>query len=251
MIPSAANLPSEPCDVLALGAHPDDVELFAGGTLALLAAQGKRVAAVALTRGECGSRGTVEQRAAEAHAAAKVLGVECGTLALPDSRLADCDEQRLAVAAALRLLRPRLLLTHAPDGRHPDHDATHTLVRSARFLANMARAPLAGERWEIPRTLFFAGNDTAYPAPASVIVTFGDSIFQIKLRALRAYGSQFAGSLDATDDRQAPTMIASPAYWRYIETRARFYGAMAGGEFGEPLYHDSPWPLASAAGLMP
>jgi len=251
MIPAAATLPEGPCDVLALGAHPDDAELFAGGTLALLAAQGMRVAVVALTRGEYGSRGTVEQRANEARAAAEVLHVAHGSLALPDSRLADSDEQRLAVATALRRLRPRLLLTHAPDGRHPDHDAAHQLVRSARFLANMARAPIEGKRWQVPRTLSFLGNDAGTPPAPDVVVTYGEDIFQLKLRALRAYASQFAGSANATPDGQPPTLIASAAYWLHIESRARFYGTMGGGEYGEPMMHDGPWPMPLAKGLMP
>ena len=109
-------------DVLAIGAHPDDVEMIVGGTLAKLIDRGKSVAILDLTRGEMGSRGTAEERVREAQAAARVLGVcERITLDLGDGRLQDTLENRIQVTEVLRRLRPTLVLAHYWDDLHPDH----------------------------------------------------------------------------------------------------------------------------------
>src|SRR5262249_51776757 len=125
-------------DVGAFFAHPDDAEIVAGGTLAREAARGRRVAVVDLTRGESGSRGTPETRAAEAAEAARTLGAaQREALGLPDGRLADDAEQRDAVVAAIRRLRPRIVILPHWEQRHPDHTAAGRLVYAASFLAGL------------------------------------------------------------------------------------------------------------------
>ena len=114
--------PADNMDVVAFGAHPDDVELSAGGTLAKLAAQGKRCAIVDLTRGELGTRGSAELRATEASNAAKILGlVHRENLGLADGFFEVNEEALMLVVSAIRRLRPAIVLANALEDRHPDH----------------------------------------------------------------------------------------------------------------------------------
>lgn len=217
----------ERCDVLTVAAHPDDAELGCGATLARLAAAGKRVGMLDLTRGEGATRGTVETREAEAAAAARALGVAWrACLALPDGGLAAHDEAQLAhVVAALRSAAPRaLLLPHAEDP-HPDHGATAMLLRRGVFLAGLARwRPELGAPHR-PRLLL------AYPGPRQLwqpdLVVDVSPSYPAKRAALAAHASQFdpaAGSL---------THLASGYFLAAIEGRDRACGNTAGYEFAE------------------
>ena len=123
-------------DAAGFCAHPDDAELVMGGALALMAEKGRRLALVDLTRGESGSRGTPETRAAEAAEAARILGVaHRESLGLPDARLEVVPEQKDRIVEAVRRLRPRLVLLQHWEQRHPDHAAASRLVYDARFMA--------------------------------------------------------------------------------------------------------------------
>src|SRR5216684_252559 len=113
---------SAPLDILAIAAHRDDVEQTCGGTLLKMAERGHRTAILDLTRGEMGTRGSAEDRAREAAAAARILRVSWrGALDIPDSRVENTFENRLKVAAVVRLLRPRVVILPYEKGRHPDH----------------------------------------------------------------------------------------------------------------------------------
>src|SRR6185436_1090233 len=130
-------------DVLAIGAHPDDVELGCGATLAKLARQGRRVGILHLTRGEAGTRGTAEERLAEAERAAAALGAaELAFLDCGDGSLRTGPDEEDALIEVLRTWRPDLLLTPTPHDRHPDHGRAHRLAEAASFYAGLAgRAP--------------------------------------------------------------------------------------------------------------
>jgi len=224
------------CDILAIGAHPDDIELGIGGTLALFAAQGLRVALVDLTQGEMGSRGTVEERAREAAEAAQILGAthrEC--LGLPDSALADTPEQRMRIADCIRRLRPRLLLTHMAPDRHPDHSAANALVHAANFTAGLIKLDLPGAPHRADRILHF------YPyteGPEPPLVVDISNTFETKRAALRAYQSQFHNPHYTGPE----TAISSQAFWDAIETRAAYWGSRIGVAYGEPLHAPLPIP---------
>ncbi len=223
-------------DVLAIGAHPDDVELFAGGTLALAAGRGRRVAILDLSAGESATRGTPATRAREAAAAADRLGVghrEC--LGLPDSALGATREQLITLTAALRRLRPRLVLTHWLEDRHPDHRHAYELVREAVFFTNVGGYPAAGERWRIEALACFIGNPPRPPARVDWIVDTSAG-WDRKLAALEAYASQFRAS---PGDPRA-TYIASPEYWEQLGRRDRAWGHMIGASHGEPFVTETP-----------
>ena len=129
---------SKQVDVLAIGAHPDDVELCCGGTIARLVQLGYRVGLAEMTKGELGTRGTIEQRSLEASTAADILGVyERENLGMPDGDIQLTSENRLSLVRLIRKRRPRLIITHSKVG-HPDHWQTHELVNQAVYHAGLA-----------------------------------------------------------------------------------------------------------------
>src|SRR5262249_50726118 len=135
----SAFMSTGPFDIAGICAHPDDAELVMGGTLALAASRGRRVALVDLTRGESGSRGTPELRASEAAEAARILGAaHRESLGLPDSRLEVSPTQKDVVVSALRRLQPRVVIFPHWEQRHPDHSAASRLVYESSFLAGLA-----------------------------------------------------------------------------------------------------------------
>jgi bacillithiol biosynthesis deacetylase BshB1 len=234
----------KPCEVLALGAHPDDVELGCGATLARLAAAGRTVGILDLTAGELATRGSVEQRAAEAAAAAVALGVAWRScLGLPDGGLDAGDgEQAEALVHALRTARPRALLLPHRDDPHPDHPAAAALARRAAFLAGVARClPSAGTPHRPALLLEYPGPRQLF---APVLVIDVSAHYDAKRRALAAHGSQFdaGGGL--------PTHLASGHYLAAVEGRDRACGNGVGCEFGEGFTAPGPLPAGEVAWLL-
>ena len=216
-----------PCDVLAVGAHPDDVELGCGATVARLAAAGRRIAILDLTAGELGTRGDVETRAREARAASAALGVawrHC--LSLPDGGLNGGDDGQLAaVVGALRAALPRAVLV--PDDRdpHPDHAAAAALLRRGAFLAGVGKyRPECGSPWR-------PGLLLAYPGPRQLLtpalVVDVTAAYAAKRAALAAHASQFDPGAGTA------THLASGHFPAAIEGRDRACGNLIGTEFGE------------------
>ncbi len=218
--------------VLAFAAHPDDAELGCGATLAAFAASGGQAVIVDLTGGERASRGTKEERWAEAQEAAKALGVERLGLELPDTALdAASDVQRRAVVQAIRTFKPAFVLLPHPDDPHPDHRQASLLVQAATFLAGVhgfARDLGAAFR---PALLL------AYPGPRQVgeptVVVDVSASYGKKRHALAAYRSQFGAGETATH-------LASGYFLAAIEGRDRAYGNTVGVEFGEGLFALGP-----------
>ncbi len=234
-------------DLLGLCAHPDDAELVMGGTLALAAARGRRLALVDLTRGESGSRGTPEVRADEAAEAARRLGVEHReNLGLPDGGLQVIPAYKDAVVGVLRRLRPAVVLTQHWEQRHPDHAATSRIVQEASFLAGLRNyRPDLGAAWR-PRKLVYAVTLTeTQEAPPSFVVDV-TAVWETKMSAVAAYVSQFV---------PRPGDPASPLdrYRETIELAARRHGERVGVRFGEgfvtrePLLVDDVTSLGAAA----
>lgn len=224
-------------DVLAFGAHPDDAETACGGLLAKLARRGYRVAICDLTRGELATNGTPDERAREAEAAARVLGLAARLqLALPDGGLDGGDpRQAEAVVRTLRAEAPRLVLGPHPHARHPDHVEAARLVRRARFFASVARfAPGVGP--PVPRPVHLRALDF-WPLRPSFVVDIGAEL-PTKLAALGCYRSQFERG-----EESRATILNDPAYLQRVETAARHYGALIGSSAGEPYVMDGAVPL--------
>ncbi|MEZ5064794.1 MAG: bacillithiol biosynthesis deacetylase BshB1 [bacterium] len=211
---------------VAFGAHPDDVELYAGGLVAGWARRGVEVTLVDLTAGELGTRGSVETRAAEAAEAARILGVKREGLRLPDGKLSAEDPAQLAaVVEALRRHRPDVILGPGPRDPHPDHAAACLLIRKARFLARLAKWPAAGEPCR-PGPVLLYEQKTPFE-PDLIVDVSADQ--ETKRRAIAAYGSQFRR--EAGD--AAKTEISEPAFHAMLEARSRVHGYRIGAEWGE------------------
>ena len=233
-------------DVLAVGAHPDDVELGCGGTVALLAAAGRAVGIVHLTSGEAGSRGSAELRRREAAAAARELGVttlqilDCGDGGLRIGR----DEED-ALIEVVRRLRPRLVLGPPPSDRHPDHGRAHALLRDACFYAGLAkRSPELGAPHR-PAALFcYLQHDLAVPTFVVDVTT----AWARKVAALDAYASQL---WRAGDTKQTNTFVSSREFRLSIEARARHLGVGIGATYGEGFLALGPLAVADPLDLLP
>ena len=230
-------------DALFFGAHPDDVELSSGGLAALLAAHGHAVGIADLTRGERGTRGTVEERAAEAAAAARELGVAWrGSLGLPDLGLDRHDPaQQAAVVGCLREHRPRLVVAPDPEDVHPDHVEASRLVARCCYLAGLARFEAPGERHR-PERLLFALYRSATPAHLVVDVS---PAWERRMRAVRAHRSQLDPALGPA------TYLTAPGFLEEVEARARSLGALIGARYGEGYRVRGPLAVTDARALLP
>jgi bacillithiol biosynthesis deacetylase BshB1 len=239
----------ERVDILAVGAHPDDVELGCGGTLALLARRGRRVGILHLTRGEAGTRGTPDERRREAEAAAGALGatalelLDCG-----DGGLRTGPEEEDAVIAVLRRWRPELVLGPAPSDRHPDHGRAHRLLADACYYGGLVRRG-GGEPHRPAAVFSYLQHDPLEPA---FIVDVTDG-WEAKLAALACYRTQLhQPGEDAGADGDVPaTKVSSPEFRAAVEGRARHYGLAIGAELGEPFWSRLPLAVADPMDLLP
>ncbi len=215
-------------DVLAIGAHPDDVDMICGGTLAKLASRGKTLAILDLTRGEMGTRGTPETRAEEAQASAEKLGAKERTiLDLGDGVLADNGESRRQVIEIIRRLRPALILTHYWDDLHPDHSAAGRILRSIMYPMGFSNYPADGEPYRPNEVLFFMAHT---PFTPDFIVDI-DGFHDQKMDAIRCFRSQFYNP----GSEEPPTGISQPDFLHRLEARARYFGGLIGRTHGEPF----------------
>lgn len=224
---------TEPLDVLAVFAHPDDAELLCGGALAKSADSGARVGILDLTRGEMGSQGTPERRAQEAAEAARILGITVRrNLGLPDSRLENTEANRLALVAVLRELRPRVVVTHWRVGRHRDHRITCDLVRDACFLSALKKLDAPGTPFR-PLKLVYATAFREDADPPSFVVDVTGQMDR-KVDAITAFASQFEGKTQAGEvfpggDRPLPDQIRA---------KCAHYGSLIRVAYGEPFRID-------------
>ena len=183
---------TEPLDLLVIMAHSDDAELLCGGSLSKAAARGDRVGVLDLTRGEAASIGSVETRAEEAARSAEVMGLAVRRNAgLRDSGLINDDESRSVVVGLIRELRPRVIVTHWREGRHPDHRVAAQLAYDASFLSALKNYDAPGDPHQpekVVHCLLFRED----APPPSFVVDITDHI-DTKMAALACFESQFSG----------------------------------------------------------
>lgn len=213
-------------DILAFGAHPDDVELGAGATVAKMVATGKKVGIIDLTRGELGTRGTAETRDTEAADAAKILGVEVReNLSFRDGFFTDDESHQLEIIKMIRKYRPEIVLCNAVEDRHIDHGKGSEVVEKACFLSGLKKIETGQEAWR-PKHIFHYIQ--WYPLKPDFILDVS-GFLETKKQACFAYKTQFHDP----ENKEPDTPISSKLFQDSIENRAKDLGMLIGTEAGE------------------
>jgi len=221
-------------DLLAIAAHPDDVELTCGGTLLKMAQLGYKTGILDLTAGEMGTRGTPETRATEAAKAAKLLRASWrGTLGVPDSDVQPSRPHKLRLAAQIRELRPKTVILPYWEARHPDHYNASTLGYEGCFLAGLKQLPLAGE----PHRPFKILYATSFADVRPTFVVDITAQYAQRHKAILAFGSQFRPQKGEPHRRFKKTnvFLAIDRLEDEMNLLARHYGEMIGVKYGEPF----------------
>jgi bacillithiol biosynthesis deacetylase BshB1 len=223
----------DPVDVLAIGPHPDDIEIGIGGIVAKHAALGLRVGLCDLTAGEMGSNGTIQERLAEAETARAVLGARWRVnLRLPDRAIGSDSSHGIKVASLVRQARPRVVALPYWSDRHPDHVTSSHVLTNAIFNAGLRGFVADGPAWKPVWVCYYFINDSVAP---SFVVDVSDQ-YETKRRALASHVSQFR---PAAPDA-VPTRLTASTFSQLIESRDAQFGALAGVEFAEGIVVREP-----------
>jgi len=212
-------------DVLAIAAHPDDIEITCGGTLLKMVSMGRTTGVLDLTRGEMGTLGTQEDRDKEAEEAGRLLNLSWrGNLSLPDSAVENNQENKLKLAQVIRDKRPELVILPHWEQRHPDHLACSRLGYDACFIAGLKKAALECEPFR-PRKIvyvsYFRNNDYSFLVDITEFI-------EEKCEAVAAYKSQFSNPVTAKHIFQPGVDI-----YELMRTRARALGQLVGVQYAE------------------
>jgi bacillithiol biosynthesis deacetylase BshB1 len=217
-------------DLLAIAAHPDDVELTCGGTLIKMAQRGYKTGVLDLTAGEMGTRGTPETRAKESALAARLMGVQWReVLGAPDSDVQSNREHKLRLAATIRHLRPRTVILPYWEARHPDHYHASTLGYEGCFLAGLKQAPIAGEAYR-PFKILYSMAFAVDVRPTFVVDI--SMQYEKRRKAILAYGSQFRPT---KSEKTNKVYLAIDELENRMNLLARHYGQMIDVQYGEPF----------------
>lgn len=218
-------------DILAIGAHPDDVELGCGGTIAKLIAEGKTVTIIDLTQGELGTRGTNFTRAEEATRACEILGVSAReNLKMKDGFLLNCEEYQMQIVKIIRKYQPDIVLSNAIEDRHPDHAKASKLVSDACFLSGLVKiqTDLDGNTqkpWRPKQIFNYIQWKNITPDFVIDISDFMDK----KIEACLAYKTQFYDP----DSTEPMTPIATKDFLESLTYRAQDLGRLSGVDYAE------------------
>ena len=225
-------------DILAFGAHPDDVEMSCSGTLMKMIDAGRTAGVIDLTRGELGTRGTPEIRMQEAEAAAKVMGISVReNLSMRDGFFLNDEEHQMKVIRIIRKYQPEIVFANAVEDRHPDHGRGADLLRDAAFKSGLRMIETLDEdgnpqaAWR-PKKIFHYNQDRLLKPSFVVDIT---GYWERKLASIRAYKSQFYDP----NSKEPESYISSKPFWKFMEGRARELGHWVGGEFGESFISET------------
>jgi bacillithiol biosynthesis deacetylase BshB1 len=220
-------------DVIFFGAHPDDVEICAGATVAKLVRDGLRVGIVDLTQGEMGTRGTPKLRQREAQNAARALGATFRQqLDFRDGNLQTGREQELEIIEILRAARPSLVFAPYPDDRHPDHTRTGQIITDAWFYAGLKSLKSGYPSHRAQAVCYYLQN---YMFTPSFVVDVS-AVWKQKMRAVLKFKSQFHDPRS----KEPATFISDPRFLELIEARGRHFGALIGATWGEAFVTKQP-----------
>ena len=219
-------------NILAIGVHPDDVELGCSGTLIKEINRGKRIGILDLTEGELGTRGTVQTRYSEADEAAKIIGTAVRENAqMRDGFFKNDEEHQLRLITYIRKYQPEIIFANILEDRHPDHGRAGNLVYDACFLSGLLKIETKDadgkpqEKWR-PKYLFHYIQDRFYEP--DFIVDISD-VWDQRLQSIKAYKTQFYN----TELNEPQTYISSPEFLESITSRARLLGKRIGVPFAE------------------
>lgn len=235
--------------VMAIGAHPDDVELGCAGTLYNHVRKGQQIAIVDLTEGELGSRGTIATRYAEAKAASDVLGVSYRhNLKMEDGFFELNRANILKIVQIIRLHQPEIVLANAPSDRHPDHGRAAALIRDAAFLSGLIKIETewegaAQQAWRPKRVFHYIQDRFIEP---TFIVDVSDSM-EVKMESVKCYGTQF---FSKADDGAPVTYISTEKFLDKIRDRASLLGKRIGVTYGEGFISEANLGIADLDRLL-
>ena len=218
-------------DILAFGAHPDDVELGCAGTLLGAIAEGKKVGVIDLTKGELGTRGSISQRLSEAQLASEVIGLTIReNLEMADGFFINNKEHQLIIIETIRRFQPSIIFCNAPEDRHPDHGRAASLVAEAAFLSGLKKIQtihngVAQEAWRPTQVFHYIQSRNLTP---NFVVDISKHI-EKKMEAILAYSSQFYDPKSNEPD----TFISSAAFLEFVKGRAKELGQQIGVQYAE------------------
>ncbi len=218
-------------DILVFGAHPDDAELGAGGTIAKEIANGKKVGIVDLTRGELGTRGTAEIRDSEAQAAAGILQVAVReNLKFRDGFFINDEAHQLAIIKMVRKYQPEIVLCNAIDDRHIDHGKGSKLVSDACFLSGLIKISTTIENnTQAPWRPKFVYHYIQWKNLVPDFVIDISGFMDVKVKSILAYGSQFHDA----NSKEPETPISSKTFIESVKYRAQDLGRLVGTDYAE------------------
>lgn len=221
-------------DILAIAVHPDDVELGCAGTLMMEKNKGKKVGVIDLTKGELGTRGSVETRAKEAADAAQIMQLDVReNIGMADGFFKNDEAHQRLLIRYIRMYQPEIVLANALDDRHPDHGRAGHLIKDACFLSGLRKIETTDnhgnpqERWR-PKYIFHYIQDRYYEPDFVYDIT---PVFDRKLDSIRAYTSQFHSTQYNSDEPQ--TYISTPEFLDSIIGRQAMFGKMIGVAYAE------------------
>jgi bacillithiol biosynthesis deacetylase BshB1 len=235
-------------DLLAIGVHPDDVELGCSGVIINEIKRGKKVGILDLTQGELGTRGTVETRYQEAANAAMIMGVELReNLKMRDGFFRNDEEHQLQLIKAIRKYQPEIVIGNILHDRHPDHGRAGHLISTACFLSGLSKIQTndqegrVQEKWRPKYVLHFMQD--WYHEP-DLIVDITD-VFEQRMQAIEAYSTQFN-----SQDSGPQTYISTPDFLESVIARARVLGKKIGVKFGEGFVSEKKIGIRSLDALI-
>ncbi len=231
-------------DAVAFGAHPDDIELFCGGTLIKLGSQGRKLGVISLTQGELGTRGSPEIRSQEFQEGATLLKLSTHKmLDSPDGDVAVTWENKLKIIREIRTYQPVVVFAPYWKDRHPDHENTSNLVREAAFLSGLKKIETDQQAHRPYKVIYYP---CWFDFKPSFVVNITECHDQ-KIKAIQAYQSQFDHP-DKSEFGDDETLISRPEFLERITTRDRFHGSSIGTTFGEPFLVREPLRLDDPIG---
>ncbi|MBO9621048.1 MAG: bacillithiol biosynthesis deacetylase BshB1 [Niabella sp.] len=240
-------------DILAIGVHPDDVELCCAGTLLKEIQSGKKAGIIDLTQGELGTRGTKETRYKEAADAARIMGVTVReNLKMRDGFFKNDEEHQLQLIKVIRKYQPDIILGNVLNDRHPDHGRAGHLINDACFLSGLSKIETFDDsgspqqKWR--PAYFFQYMQDWFHEPNLVIDISG--VIDLKMKAIEAYATQFYTGAAPTGDEEPQTYISTPDFRESILARSRMLGKRIGVKYAEGLLSTKVIGMSDLSGIL-